>query len=78
MKNIEIFWRPNCKFCEMAKNLLSSKGIDYTLKEIGVDISVEYFKMVNPNIKTVPAIFVDSIYIGGYTELKEMVDNGDI
>ena len=68
---IKVYWAPNCKYCEQAKALLAAKGIDYTPIELGVDMSKEYFKMVNPGIEKVPAIFVDEIYIGGFTELKD-------
>lgn len=68
---IKVYWKPDCKYCEMAKDFLAAKGIDYIPIQLGADISVEYFKMVNPQVKTAPAIFVDEIFIGGFTELKE-------
>lgn len=72
---VKLYWRsePHCKFCEMAKNLLSAEGIDYEDVNLGVDMSLEYFKMVNPEVKTVPAIFIDEIFIGGFTELRELI-----
>lgn len=70
-ENIKVYWKPDCKFCELAKRLLAQKGLDYTPIELGVDMSVEYFKMVNPGVDKVPAIFFDEIYIGGFDKLKE-------
>lgn len=74
---IKVYWRQECKYCEMAKALLAAKGLEYTPIEIGVDMSKEYFKMVNPTIEKVPAIFIDEIYIGGFTELKDRLSKGE-
>lgn len=70
---IVVYWKQDCKWCDKAKALLSKHGLDYSTIELGVDISIDYFKMVNPHVKTVPAIFVNSKYIGGYTELENMI-----
>jgi glutaredoxin 3 len=71
--SITVYWRPDCKFCDLAKNLLNSKGLSYETVQLGVDMSKEYFKMINPGIEKVPAIFIDEKYIGGYAELKGML-----
>lgn len=71
---IKVYWKPNCKFCEMAKALLSKHNLDYQPVELGSDISIEYFKMVNPEVQTAPAIFVNERFIGGYTELKKSLE----
>jgi len=71
--SIKVYWRPDCKFCDLAKNLLNSKGLSYETVQLGEDMSKEYFKMINPGIEKVPAIFIDEKYIGGYTELKGML-----
>ena len=70
---IKVYWQPACKFCDLAKNLLNSKGLSYEAIQLGEDMSKEYFKMINPAVEKVPAIFIDEQYIGGYTELKKML-----
>lgn len=82
-KSVKVYWKVDCKFCEMAKNLLLANRIEYTpiqlvekLDEMTGDretMSLDYFKMTNSGIKTVPAIFINEIFIGGYTELKELI-----
>ncbi len=69
---IKVYWKPDCKWCDKAKEHLYTKGMEFEAIQLGEDISIEYFKMINPQAKTAPAIFVDEIFIGGYTELKEM------
>lgn len=72
---IVVYWKQECKWCDKAKALLSKHGLPYSTLELGVDISVEYFKMINPQIKTAPAIFINGKYIGGYTDLEAMIGN---
>lgn len=71
--NIKVYWAPDCKYCEMTKSLLAMKGLAYTAIELGEDMSKEYFKMVNPGIVKVPAIFIDEKYIGGHSDLETLL-----
>ena len=78
----EIWTKPNCPYCVKAKNLFNMKGVDYDEVLIGFDetnlptlsenqkISTreELLERV-PNAKTVPQIWLDDNYIGGYNEL---------
>jgi glutaredoxin len=72
---IKIYWKPGCKYCELAKSFLFERKLDYKLIQLGEDISIEYFKLLNPGIKTVPAIFIDEIFIGGYKDLVKEYEN---
>lgn len=74
--------KPNCGFCVKAKNLLFLKNIDYKELHIEVgqdkDISQSYIalshaKLLAPSARTVPIILKDNEYIGGYTELVELL-----
>ena len=71
---ITVYSKDNCKFCEMTKTLLTSKGIDFTENKLGKEITREEFMEQFPNIRTMPAIFIDGEYIGGYTNIVEWVD----
>jgi glutaredoxin len=68
---IIIYSKENCSYCKKAKELLNSLGFSYN--EINVLENPDW-KDSNPilkNVKTVPQIFIDDIYIGGYTELEK-------
>jgi len=73
-----IYTKTNCSYCTAAKNLLTSKNIPYV--EFNIE-KVEYFKEMLltevPHAKTVPQIFEDGKYIGGYNELVERIKNND-
>lgn len=75
----EIFSKDNCAYCTKAKNLLTSLNIDYTEHKIGRDLTREDFLAIFPNVKTVPQIMINGVYIGGYDDLlkwKEEVYGG--
>lgn len=85
-----VFGRENCPYCVRAKELLRSKGAGFTYKDVVED--EVFFMQMNSWVKdatgrpaaTVPQIFLDDRYIGGYTELvahfeseKEVVQASD-
>lgn len=85
-----VFGKENCPYCVRAKELLQSKLAEVSYFDVMQDS--EAFGRMNSVVqkatgspaKTVPQIFVDDRYIGGYTELvahfeseREVVNSGD-
>jgi len=71
-----IVWSKDmCSYCEQAKLLLESKGIEYEERKIGKEWTKEQLLKAVPNARTVPQIFLDSEYVGGYTELRQKLTN---
>lgn len=67
-----IVWsKEACTFCIRAKNLLNKKGINFEERLLGEKWSKQDLLEMVPNATTVPQIFIDNVYIGGYTELVE-------
>jgi glutaredoxin 3 len=62
-----------CTYCEQAKQLLASKGIEYEERNLAEGWSVQQLHEAVPGARTVPQIFVDDKYVGGYTQLVEML-----
>ena len=71
MKNILMYTSSYCPFCANAERLLFEKGFDITEK-IRIDENpAELEKMIKITGKrTVPQIFIDNVYIGGFDELR--------
>jgi glutaredoxin 3 len=70
-----IVWTKDlCNYCTVAKSLLTVKGIDFEERKIGRDYTREQLLEAVPNARTVPQIFLDGKYVGGYTELKALLD----
>lgn len=66
----EVYGSSRCGYCRRAKNLLAARGIEYHEFQVGEDISPEELsKRIGKPLLTVPQIFLDGEYIGGYTEL---------
>lgn len=59
-----------CSYCLKAKLLLESEGIEYEERMIGDSWTTEQMLEAVPDAKTVPQIFLDGEYVGGYTELE--------
>ena len=74
LKNVEIYSKSNCVFCDKAKNYFTQNNITY--EEFNVEIP-EVFDVLmkrNPNARTMPQIFIDNTLIGGYTDLIEWLE----
>lgn len=71
----EIWSKTTCIFCDKAKTLLTERNIPYEERLLGEKWSKEDLLEKVPNAKTVPQIFIDNVYIGGYTDLVEFLDS---
>jgi glutaredoxin 3 len=66
-----IVWsKYHCPFCDQAKALLTSKGIQFEEKKIGDGYTKEELLEAVPNARAVPQIFIDGEHIGGFNELR--------
>lgn len=67
-----IVWSKNqCPFCDQAKNLLRSKNIEFEERNVSKDWTKEQLLEAVPTARTLPQIFLDDNYIGGFTELRK-------
>ena len=66
-----IVWSKNsCPFCVQSKNLLKLKGIEFEERNINEEWTREQLLEAVPTARTLPQIFLDDNYIGGFTELR--------
>jgi glutaredoxin len=67
-----VIWsRYHCPYCDQAKTLLKSKGIQFEERKIGDGYTKEELLEAIPSARTVPQIILDGVLIGGFTELKQ-------
>lgn len=79
MPNIEIYTTAVCGYCVAAKNLLKAKGL--TWQERRIDSDPGHRKQMlerAPSARTVPQIFVNDHYVGGYEQLVAADRNGQL
>lgn len=71
-----IITRDQCNFCDSAKALLEGASLPYTTYNVQSPSSKWVLTLIKQaGHTTVPQIFKpDGTYIGGYTELKELLD----
>ena len=79
--NIVIFSNANCIYCNKAKALLNIYSNHYNVIELnknpnGIHITGELYRFTNQ--KTEPSIFLYGKHIGGYFDLKQLHDSGEL
>ena len=78
---VEIYSKSDCPFCDAAKSLLTKHSLTYTEYSVGVngvtrDTILKRFddeSIQHPNKLTVPQIWIDKKYIGGYDNLSKFL-----
>ena len=70
-----VIWSKNqCTYCDQAKALLNSHGIEYEERNImSGNWTKEQLLEAVPEARSLPQIFVDDEHIGGFKELKEIL-----
>lgn len=71
---VEIYTKDDCQYCFQAKRLLAMNNIQYNEKKLDVDFTREYLTEKFVGAKSYPVIVVDNFHIGGYTQLKALLE----
>ncbi len=76
---IEIYTCPICIYCDRAKDLLVNKGLEF----IEIELSKyperrEEMLSRTGGKKTVPQIFINNQFIGGFRELRNLNSSGEL
>lgn len=67
-----------CSFCLAARRLLEEKGITFEDISVDTDLDLRLEIMEKSGQRTVPQIWVGSIHVGGYSDLKALETSGDL
>jgi len=69
---ITIYSKNNCVFCNKAKHLVKSLGLDYTEKKLEeFDSPQAMLEDIGKQVRTMPQIKIDGKLVGGYNQLVE-------
>jgi len=72
MTKAVVWSKDSCPFCVQAKALLKQKNIEFEERNISHgDWTKEQLLEAVPTARTLPQIFLDDNYIGGFTELRK-------
>jgi glutaredoxin 3 len=67
-----VLWsKYHCPYCDQAYALLKSKGYEIEERKLDDGYSKEELLEAVPNARSVPQIFIEGGYVGGFNELKE-------
>lgn len=79
MKKIIMYTANYCPFCRNAEQLLKNKGFEITEKiHIDQDPSQRNKMMELTGKRTVPQIFIEDHYVGGFDELRIINLTGEL
>ena len=78
MSSVTMYTSAYCTYCRRAKRLLERKQVDY--EEVRLDEDAEKRKELveRLNWRTVPMIFVNEQFIGGYDNLSALERSGEL
>ena len=70
MSKIEVYSTAVCPYCVAAKNLLKSKGLEWTEVRVDTDTAQRDAMLARSGgRRTVPQIFINGQHVGGYDDL---------
>lgn len=76
--NIEIYTKDYCPYCTMAKDYFRNRNLEFT----EIDLSKKPDELATLKERThhmtVPQIFVDGEFIGGYTDMVARLKQGTL
>ena len=79
---IVIYSKNNCQFCNKAKHMVKSLGLEYEEKSLEKDFDSDPTKPmedIGKPVRTMPQIKIDGELIGGYNQLIEhFADRGKV
>lgn len=79
MVDVQVYTTNYCPYCKRAKQLLASKGVEYS--EIDVTSDKDERKRLierTGGMKTVPQIFIGDEHIGGFDDLYALDKAGEL
>jgi glutaredoxin len=70
----QIVSKPDCPYCDLAKEFMLGMDIQYTEMVVGEDCLWEDITAQLPEVKTVPQIWINGDHVGGYDDLVKWAE----
>jgi glutaredoxin 3 len=78
MTTIRLYTKTSCAYCAQTKQLLQRKGLAYEEMDLGSDPHAEAELIAQTGFRTVPQIFINERFVGGFTELAKLGALGEL
>lgn len=75
---VVIYTTPYCGFCHAAKRLLGAKQVPYEEVPVANRQDLRAWLVEVSQQRTVPQIFINGASIGGYSELAQLEQRGEL
>ncbi|BDI61191.1 glutaredoxin 3 [Qipengyuania nanhaisediminis] len=76
---VDIYTKFTCGFCVRAKQLLASKGVEFTEHDITMGGPRREEMLARaPGARTVPQIFIGDTHVGGSDDLARLEAQGEL
>lgn len=76
MNNIIVYSTLICPYCQAAKNLLRSKGLEFQEIRVDQDREQRQVMMERSGRTSVPQIFINDHHVGGFDDLYALHQTG--
>lgn len=71
---ITIYGKPSCGFCTQAKNFAKDRMLEFEYKDVQNAAFLDELKEKKPDVKSVPQIWINGDYVGGFNEFTKYVE----
>jgi glutaredoxin 3 len=79
MAKVTIYTTSTCPYCNSAKNLFKSMHVEYEEISLnGKDELREQLSRENNGWRTVPMIFIDGRFMGGFDDVNKLYKSGEL
>ena len=78
MKQIEVYSKDWCPYCDRAKTLLTARGLEYVEIDVTNDPEREAQIRTRSGRRSVPQIFIDGEHVGGFDDLTALDSQGGL
>lgn len=78
MANVTVYTTTICPYCVRAKQLLTKKGVAFEEVNLSTDPALRQELMTRTRHRTVPMIFINDEFIGGFDQLYALERAGTL
>jgi glutaredoxin 3 len=75
---VEMYCTELCPYCKLARALFAKKGIAYVEHRIDKAPELRGTMLKRCHRKTVPQIFINNMYVGGWEQLSQLEASGQL
>jgi glutaredoxin 3 len=76
--DVVVYLTPWCPYCTMARRLLTARGIPHEVVDVSGNAAARTWLRASTNQHTVPQIFIKGRSVGGFDQLSELDDSGEL